>query len=521
MDDITNSTPAPDDVYDVLVAGYGPTGVTAANLLGATGLRVAVIERDAAVHPRARALVTDEEVLRVWQRTGLAERVLEQTLPDKPIEFVDDRGRLIASGELIPRGSGYPPQVFFHQPAVEGILREGVARFPNVEVLLDHECLRVRQDVDGVDVTVTHVRQGGVRHLRASYVIAADGGSSTVRQSLGLGYAGRTYATPWVIVDAEVVKPWPGRERFQFRCDPYRPAVDCPFPPHHHRWEFPVLPDDDIRHLTSDDGVFALLARYGVTRRHVRIQRVIAYRHHVRSAERWREGRVFLAGDAAHAMPPWLGQGMAAGVRDAANLCWKLAAVLRGELPEEILDSYEAERRPHVRRTAQRATFIGRMVTERRPALARLRNPLLKTVTGRPALYRMMHEATAIPAPRYPSGLQAAPRTRASGLLIQQPWVIDPSGERVRLDDVLGRGWALLHARTPAEPQPAWDRLKAPCWTVTPAQSAPAAHTVVDCDAVLLPWMAAHRAAAVALRPDAFVYATLPAPGRLPGPPGA
>ncbi|WAZ19405.1 bifunctional 3-(3-hydroxy-phenyl)propionate/3-hydroxycinnamic acid hydroxylase [Streptomyces cinnabarinus] len=509
---------AGDGAYDAAVIGYGPTGVTAANLLGAMGLRVVVLERDADVYARARAISTDEEVMRIWQRTGLAERLKEDMLAERPLDFVDAVGRPFISAHPSPRGHGHPPQMFLYQPALERVLRDGVTRYPNVEVLLRHECLRLSQDAEGVELTVTGA-DDTVRRLRASYVIAADGGSSLTRAQLNVGYEGRTYEDRWVVIDTEMRKPWPDHDRLRFRCDPARPAVDCPTPLGHHRWEFPILPGDDEGYLTTDEAVYELVSRYGISRDSVRILRATVYSHHVRFASRFRVGRVFLAGDAAHAMPPWIGQGMAAGVRDAANLCWKLAAVLRGELPESALDSYEAERKPHVREVTRRAVFVGRIITERRTAVATARNVALRAFDHLPGFSQWVQDANWIPRAHYRAGLQARSRAKAAGHQIPQPWVTGPDGRRVRLDDALGGRWLLLHAGT-AVPQPAWDHLGVPSLTVTPAGSTPAEGTLVDRDAVLLPWLRTHRATTLALRPDGYVYAAAPAATQLPPPPG-
>ncbi|MCC5577625.1 bifunctional 3-(3-hydroxy-phenyl)propionate/3-hydroxycinnamic acid hydroxylase [Microtetraspora sp. AC03309] len=507
-----------DDAYDVAVVGYGPTGVTAANLLGAMGLRIVVVERDADIFPRARAISTDEEVVRIWQRSGLAERLKQDMLTDLPIDFVDEQGRSFVSAHLPSRGHGHPPQMFIYQPALEQVLREGAARHPNVEILLGHECLRVRQDDDGVELTLAHLGDDTVRRLRASYLIAADGGSSLIRAQLNVGYEGRTYEDHWVVIDTEMLTTWPGHDRLRFHCDPSRPAVDCPTPLGHHRWEFPILPGEDDRRLTTDEAVQDLVARYGVAKDSIRILRATVYSHHVRFATRWRVGRVFLAGDAAHAMPPWIGQGMAAGVRDAANLCWKLAAVLAGELPERVLDTYEAERQPHVREITKRAVFVGRIITERRRFITQVRNPALRALGRVPGLHRFLQGASWIPAARYTSGLLAAPRTRAAGFLLPQPWVTRPDGTRVRLDDALGPGWLLLRTGT-ATAQPFWTRLGVPSVTLRPAGSPAAEDSLVDADGVLLAWMARHSAATVVLRPDGYVYAAAPQGAPLPPPP--
>ncbi|WP_406196009.1 bifunctional 3-(3-hydroxy-phenyl)propionate/3-hydroxycinnamic acid hydroxylase [Streptomyces sp. NBC_01017] len=511
---------ADQDTYDVAVIGYGPTGVTAANLLGAAGLRVVVLERDAEIYARARAISTDEEVLRIWQRAGLAERLKLDMLADRPLDFVDARGRTILSAHPTPRGHGHPPQMFIYQPALEQVMRDGVDRYPDVEVLLRHECLRLRPTADGagVELTVAGTADDSVRRLRARYVIAADGGSSLTRAQLNVGYEGRTYEDRWIVIDTKMIEPWPDHDRLRFRCDAGRPAVDCPTPLGHHRWEFPILPGDDEEYLTSDEAIHALVSRYGIGEHQIKILRATVYSHHVRFADRFRVGRVFLAGDAAHAMPPWIGQGMAAGVRDVANLCWKLDAVLRGELPESVLDSYEAERKPHVKEITKRAVFVGRIITERRLAVTRVRDAVLPLLNRFPGFARLLQDSNWIPAAHYAEGLQARPRTKAAGHQIPQPWVTGPDGTRVRLDDVLAGRWLLLHAGPPT-PQPAWDRCEVPSLTVLPAGSRPAPGAVVDDEGVLLPWMTERRATILALRPDAYVYAAAPSAAQLPPPP--
>jgi 3-(3-hydroxy-phenyl)propionate hydroxylase len=488
--------------YDVVVVGYGPTGVTAANLLGAQGLRVAVVERDAAVYARARAISTDEEVLRIWQQVGLVDDLTRDMLPDRPIHFVDSRGVPFIDASFTPAGHGYPPQLFLYQPALEETLRAGVERFPNVDLLLSHECLRVRQDTDDVELLL--VAGERLERIRASWVIAADGGSSPIRGQLGIGFEGRTYETRWVVIDTEVHQDWSGHDRLRFHCDPRRPAVDCPTPLGHHRWEFPVLPGEDEQELVHETAVWRLLNGYGITEEHVSVLRAVVYSHHVRFAARWRAGRVFLAGDAAHAMPPWIGQGMAAGIRDVANLCWKLAAVVRGELPAAVLDSYEVERKPHVREVTRRAVLVGRVITECRPAVTKARDLLFRSAGRVRLARRLLVKYSWVPEPRYRRGFLADARGRAIGRKIPQPWVLDHDGTRRRLDEITVGRWTVLATRV-AAPTPGWSTARR--ITVLPADAPPTPGAVVDVDGVLTAWLRRHRADVVALRPDSFVYA--------------
>jgi 3-(3-hydroxy-phenyl)propionate hydroxylase len=230
----------------------------------------------------------------------------------------------------------------------------------------------------------------------------------------------------------------------------------------------------------------------------------VIYSHHVRVAERWRVGRVFLAGDAAHAMPPWIGQGMCAGVRDVSNLCWKLAAVLRAEAPESLLDSYQAERKPHVTEVTRRACFVGRIITERNRVIAAIRNHVFRSVLRIPGAVAGLAKVAWIPHARYHDGFVAAGGHPAVGWLIPQPWVTDADGARVRLDDLLGGQWAILHTGTMPEGAEAWTTKGVPTIHVT--------------EPSLVGWLRRKKAAAVVVRPDGFIYAASESGQPLPAP---
>lgn len=507
-----------DSTYDVVVIGYGPTGATAANLLGQIGLKVLVVERDPDIYNRARAISTDEEVLRVWQSVGLAERLQQDMLPDRPVSFVDAEGVPFVDMKIASRGCGHPPQQFIYQPAIDLVLREGVARFPNVEVLLEHESVRTLNKSNHVEVLLADMRSDTLKKVRASYVIAADGGSSPTRGLLGLGYSGRTYAERWVVIDTKVLREWDAHDRLRFHCNPARPTVDCPTPLGHHRWEFPARPGESDAELISDASVWKVLHDQGITEGNVEILRAVVYSHHVRVADRWRAGRIFLAGDAAHAMPPWIGQGMAAGVRDAANLCWKLAAVLRGQAPDALLDSYEAERKPHVTEVTRRAVFVGRIITERHRAVAAVRNRILRALARMPGVLAQIQRRWWVPDARYDAGFFALCRHRlgrrktAAGWQLPQPTITDrATGETVRLDDILGGHWTLLHTgNTPPGAHP---------WSARGVRSIAIGRDVNDHTGALTTWLNSKGAAAAVVRPDGFVYAAAGSGQTLPSPP--
>ena len=504
--------------YDVAIVGYGPVGVTAANLLGQLGLNVVVVERDPNVYARARAISTDEEVVRIWQQVGLADRLNADMQPGCGAAFVDAKGVPFVRLLPVSRGNGHPPQQFIYQPALEKVLRAGVDRFPNVSVLLEHECLRVIPRGDCVELMLADLTVDELRRIRASYVIGADGGSSAIRAQLGVGFGGRTYAERWIVIDTKVLKEWPGHDRLRFHCNPARPTVDCPTPLGHHRWEFPVRDEEDERELLTEEAIWNVLHGQGISAQNVKILGFACYSHHVRFADRWRVGRIFLAGDAAHAMPPWIGQGMAAGVRDVGNLCWKLAAVLTGSLPESVLDSYQAERLPHVTEVTNRAVKTGKLIIQRNRWRAAARNHLFRTATKIPYFTAWLRNHRWLPDARYRDGLLAHNGNRAVGYQVPQPWVVDEKGDTVRLDDVIAGRWAILHTGASAQ-WPAWRAAGVPILKVTASGSVASADCVVDSDGSLTRWLDKKGASVVVVRPDGFVYAGAGHSQPLPPPP--
>jgi 3-(3-hydroxy-phenyl)propionate hydroxylase len=504
--------------YDVAVVGYGPVGVTAANLLGQMGLNVLVVERDPNIYTRARAISTDEEVLRIWQQVGLADRLSADMQPGNGANFVDADGVPFVRLLPVSRGNGHPPQQFIYQPALEKVLREGVDRLANVSVLLQHECLRVVQNRDHVELMLADLTLDEFRRIRASYVIAADGGSSVIRGQLGIGFSGRTYAERWIVIDTKVLTEWPGHDRLRFHCNPARPTVDCPTPLGHHRWEFPVRDEEDEKDLLGEEAIWEVLRGQGITPENVKILGFACYSHHVRFAERWRVGRVFLAGDAAHAMPPWIGQGMAAGVRDVANLCWKLAAVLRGSLPESVLDSYQAERLPHVKEVTNRAVKTGNLIIQRNRWRAAARNHFFRTASKVPGFTTWLRQHRWLPDARYQKGLLAHNRNCAVGWQIPQPWVVNEKGDTVRLDDVIGGRWTVLHLG-PAPDVHAWRAVGVPVVKILVPGNVSNADSIVDSDGALTRWLDKRGASVVVLRPDGFVYAAAKESEPLSAPP--
>jgi 3-(3-hydroxy-phenyl)propionate hydroxylase len=279
-----------------------------------------------------------------------------------------------------------------------------------------------------------------------------------------------------------------------------------------------VHDDEDEKELLNEDAIWKVLRSQGISERNVKILGFACYSHHVRFADRWRVGRVFLAGDAAHAMPPWIGQGMCAGVRDVANLCWKLSAVLQGRLPESVLDSYQAERLPHVKDVTNRAVKTGKLIIQRNRWRAAARNHFFRTLTKVPYTLTWLRNHRWIPDARYTEGLLAKNGNGATGWLIPQPWVVDEKGDKVRLDDIVGGRWTVLYVGQPLDFR-GWRNAGVPILNVEPAGTAPTADSIVDSEKALTRWLEKKGASAVVVRPDGFVYAGAKADQPLPPPP--
>ncbi|MDR6790779.1 3-(3-hydroxy-phenyl)propionate hydroxylase [Sphingomonas sp. BE138] len=485
-------------VFDVAIIGCGPVGALAANLAGCAGLSVLIVDRESHPHPLPRAVHLDHEMMRLFQSAGLAGVMAPRMRETQGHLHVGaDHGVIRYLGTAgQPKPFGWANDYFFYQPELEANLRDGLNRFPHVVQMMGVELAAFEQDGGGVTLHLAGV--DGAIERRARWMIACDGARSVVRRALGIALEDLHFEEPWLVVDAEV----DGRVRFPdlwgvpetadvqqlsvMMCDPARPATIVPGRGSMRRWEFMLLPGEDDAAMMRADRVSALLNPYLAGVPH-RLVRATTYRFHGLIAERWREGRVFLAGDAAHQTPPFFGQGMCHGMRDIANLIWKLELVIRGASDVALLDSYEVERDPHVRSVVTAAIEAGRYICELDADRAAERDAAMR---GRARSGQTETAADLIPA--YRNGIVAS-GTAGAGERFVQP-AIRGAG---LLDDVFGGGWRLIVA----------DDRGANAEVDAIGATTIALADIVD-DGTVSRWLADRAVTAALIRPDHYVFGT-------------
>lgn len=428
---------------DVLLVGLGPVGAALANLLGGYGLRVLAIDKATAIFEKPRAIALDNDALRILQMVGLQEGELDLVAIPQVVYRSPRFGRIarINSAGVI---DGHPALVTFFQPQLEGLLRDKLAQYPQVSLSLGTRLAGWIDDGRGVKARL-RTAAGTELLVQARFLVGADGAHSTVRRQLGLGFEGHSFQQDWLIVDAlDVPEPI---DHVEFSCDPRRPAPRMVAPGGRQRWEFMLRAGEAAAEMERPETVRRLLAPWCDSDR-LRIERTAVYRFQARVAERFSKGRCFLVGDAAHVTPPFAGQGLVAGLRDVANLGWKLAAVIQGRAGEALLASYDSERRPHARKIIRLALTLGAIVMPQNRLLALAVHGLLGLLRLLPAGRAVFEDLKIKPQNRFDAGLfwrsPGHSRLGAGGLL-PQAWVRPGSGGAPRLsDDLLGRHWALI-----------------------------------------------------------------------------
>ncbi|MFD6895622.1 bifunctional 3-(3-hydroxy-phenyl)propionate/3-hydroxycinnamic acid hydroxylase [Rhodococcus sp. NPDC060086] len=500
---------------DVLIVGAGPVGLTLANILGARGLRVLIAEERDVLIDYPRGVGLDDESMRAFQGIGLAEHVEQHLIPNQILRFVNGSGELLA--EMAPSQAqfGWPRRNGFVQPLVDAELLEGLGRFDSVEVCWSAPMQSMRDDGDGV---VVELLDGGVsREVRAHYVVGCDGGRSRTRHILGTAFDGVTSSTRWLVVD--LAHDPLGTPNSYVGADPERPYASISIAHGIRRFEF-MLMDNESDGEVDDIGFVRTLLGLHIPR--PEDAEIIAYRiytHHSRIAGEFGRGRIFIAGDAAHLMPVWQGQGYNSGVRDAVNLGWKLAAVCSGQAEPDLLTTYDAERRGHARAMIDLSTMVGRVISVRDKRLAWLRDRVFRSASALPTLKRYILEMRFKPMPRYETGAVVPLPDKDSpvGRMFIQPEVVTESG-RCLLDEALGKWFAVLcwnNDPTAVLDKPsveAWRKIGARLVAVVPAAQVGQASygddvTVVGDLGQLKGWFDVHRESVLFLRPDRFVAA--------------
>ena len=498
--------------WPVVVVGYGPVGQVLSLALAQAGHDVLVLEQHEQLWPFPRAGHLDHEVMRIFQGLGLAEEVGAVAVESTEFVMFDSVGQVLRE---LPRRwetpSGWPASYHFYQPELEAVLYRRAAQDDRITVLRGWQVTGLTDGPAGAEsgtevaeVQARHVQSGAARNFRAAYMVGADGANSTVREAAGRTFTDLGFQADWLVVDVKLGEGVdPGIPSTGQYCDPARPhhaARGC-WP--HARWEFMLLDSDDYDEVCTDAGVWKLLSQW-LRAGEAEIIRKTVYTFRSAIAAPWRRGRVVLAGDAAHLMPPFLGQGMCSGLRDSITLSWRLDLLLRGLSRPDLLDSYEIERAAHVRRIIDESVRIGRLVcmTDRKQAAARdLR------LRQEPAVEEPIQAALG------PGVLSPRPDPLV-GKLSVQPSVHGADGEVTRLDSLLGQGFQLLGLG--ADPRQFLDargtELADRLGLRTCAIGRDSAAAVQDVTGAWCNWMEAAGAAAVLVRPDHYVFGSVSSP---------
>ncbi|OBJ30509.1 bifunctional 3-(3-hydroxy-phenyl)propionate/3-hydroxycinnamic acid hydroxylase [Mycolicibacter heraklionensis] len=509
---------------EVVVVGAGPVGLTLANILGLQGIRTLVIEdRDTLIdYPRGVGL--DDESLRTFQAIGLVDAVLPHTVPNQILRFYDGRRRLLA--EMAPADAcfGWPKRNGFVQPLVDAELLRGLERFDHVEVLWGRPMTGCAETDDAVAVSI-----GGdgpePETVSARYVVGCDGGRSATRRLMGVSFDGTTSSTRWLVVD--IANDPLGHPNSEVGADPARPYASISIAHGIRRFEFMIHAHETDEQAEDPEFVAAMLAPFLPYPHDVDVIRHRLYTHHSRIAGAFRRGRLLLAGDAAHLMPVWQGQGYNSGIRDAMNLGWKLAAVVRGQARPSLLDSYDTERRKHARAMIDLSTMVGKVISPTNRRVAGLRDRVIRAASAVPTLKRYVLEMRFKPMPRYEQGAVVHDQPRRpdspTGTLFIQPRVDTRSGTDLLLDDVIGTGFAVLawnnnpRALLGEEAFARWTALGASFiavrpstqlhWTPSGQADDPAITIVGDRTGALKAWFDRHSESVLFLRPDRCIAA--------------
>lgn len=486
---------------NVVVVGAGPVGMTAAGLLARLGVAVTVLDRYGEPYPRPRAVHLDGEAVRVLQHLGVHERFAAISRPAAGLRLLDAELRPFAEfrrGVAAGRW-GHPDANLFDQPDLEAVLR---AELP-VEVRGGVAVTGVEESADGALVAVRDLATGRTGRIAAAAVLGCDGAGSTVRTAIGARLRDLRFTQRWLVVDLRCAAELPGWGGVDQVCDPRRAATFLHLTGDRYRLEFRMRPGETEAGLVARLDALTAPWLAGVPRGAWSVLRSAEYTFRARVADRWRRGRTLLLGDAAHLMPPFVGQGLGAGLVDALNLAWKVAEVVHGRAGDDLLDTYQAERAPHVEAVIRTAVLVGRAMTGGNDLLAALRRPLTAGLLRLPGAEARALAGTATRLPPSPWVDRRIRRGDLPGTVCPQP-VVDLAGRRVLLDEVLGPGFALLSGGPVDERLDRW-ATRTGARRVALGPGGCGADVPVGDDGTLRAWMHRARVTAVLLRPDRVV----------------
>ena len=428
---------------EVAILGAGPVGLTIANYLSKQGVAVTIVEQLDSLIDYPRAIGIDDESLRTIQSLGLVDQVLPHTTPNHAMRFLTPKGRCFADIQPLTREFGFSRRNAFIQPQVDNVLLQGLKQYKNTQVLFSRQLTQFSQDADGVTLNLQN-KEGDAETIRAQYLIACDGGNSYVRRNLGIAFEGETAPNQWIVIDLEndpLATP-----HIYLCCDPVRPYVSAALPHGIRRFEFMVMPGETQEELSKPENIAKLLSKVLPSTDGIEVIRQRVYTHNARIADKFRVDRILLAGDAAHIMPVWQGQGYNSGMRDAFNLAWKMALVVQGKAGPALLDSYQIERKDHAKAMIDLSVMAGHVLAPPKKWQGFVRDGIAYALNYIKPIKQYLLEMRFKPMPKYHDGalLSNGAKNSPVGKMFIQPQVQLASGETVLLDEVIGNDFAII-----------------------------------------------------------------------------